>query len=66
MSDYLLNTEALKGWSGIKQTASLCRWLDEAPHPIPYKISPKGEICTTLAAVTEALSKRESDTAWVA
>lgn len=66
MSDQLLNTAALRAWSGIEQRAALIRWLDQVPHPIPYKISPKGEICTTLGAVTEALSKREADAAWVA
>ena len=66
MTDQLLNSEDLKAWSGIKQAAALRRWLDEMPHPIPYKISPAGEICTTLGAVTEALSKREGEQAWVA
>ena len=67
MADQLLNSEDLKAWSGIKQDASLRRWLDQSPHQIPYKVSPKGEICTTLASVTEALSRREGEsTAWVA
>lgn len=66
MSDQLLNSEDLKAWTGIRQDAALRRWLDEAPHPIPYKVSPKGEVCTTLGAVTEALLQREADKAWVA
>ncbi len=67
MADQLLNTDDLKAWSGISQNAALQRWLDQEPHPIPYKVTPKGVICTTLGAVTEALRLREeASKAWVA
>jgi len=64
--DGLLNGDDLKEWTEIKQDKALRRWLDAEPHPIPYKVSPKGVICTTLAAVTDALTKRENDETWAA
>lgn len=68
VSDQLLNTEDLVAWSGIEQRAALRRWLEAEPYPIPYKLTPKGVICTTLEAVTEALRQREEagQDKWVA
>lgn len=65
VNDELLKTDDLMHWSGIQQPAALRRWLDAEPYPIPYKVSPKGVICTTLSAVTEALRRREGG-AWEA
>lgn len=66
MDSGLLNSDDLKAWTGIKQDAALRRWLDAAPYPIPYKVTPKGDICTTIDAVTKALAGREQSDAWVA
>lgn len=60
MTHELLDTAALMAWSGIHRRPQLMAWLDEDP-PIPYKLTPKGDICTTLGAVTEALLQREKE-----
>lgn len=56
MNNSLLNSDDLKEWTGYQSDAALRRWMDEIP-PIPYKISPKGGICTTLEQINEALRR---------
>jgi hypothetical protein len=66
VSDQLLKTEDLMEWAEIYQRPALIQWLDAKPYPIPYKVTKKGVICTTLAAVTEALRQREDSDTWAA
>lgn len=56
MNSQLLNTDELKDWLNIKQSAALKKYLDR--NNIPYLETPSGDPVTTTEALNSRLSRK--------